>query len=78
MMKDNDMQKSTVTDISHMYVGTNQRDSLIEQAFERFRKKGLSHNQAKALAAQAVDGFLAEQRQKQVEEIKGVGDAAES
>lgn len=74
-MKDNDMQQSTVADISHMYVGTHQRNSLIEQAFERFRKRGYSFNQAKALAVQAVDGFLAEQRRKQVEEIKGVDDA---
>lgn len=63
-----EQKKSTVTDISHMYVGHYQRDSLIEQAFERFRKRGYSFNQAKALAVQAVDGFLAEQRRKQVEE----------
>ena len=72
-----EQKKSTVTDISHMYVGTHQRDSLIEQAFERFRKRGYSFNQARALAVQAVDGFLAEQRRKQAEEIKGDDDAAE-
>jgi hypothetical protein len=66
-----EQKKSTVTDISHMYVCTHQRDSLIEQAFERFRKRGYSFNQSKALAVQAVDGFLAERRRKQVEDIGG-------
>lgn len=70
-----DQKKSTVTDISHMYVGTHQRDSLIDQAAARFRKRGYSFNASRALAVQVVDGFLAEQRRKQVEEIKGAGDA---
>lgn len=69
-MKDNDMQKNSVADISHMYVGPNQRASLLETAFNKFRKKGYSHNQAKALAAQAVDGFLEEQRRQQIAAIK--------
>lgn len=69
-MKDEHMKKSGVADISHMYVGPNQRASLMEKAFEMFRKKGYSHNQAKALAAQSVDGFLTEQRRKQVEAIR--------
>lgn len=70
-----EQNKSTVTDISHMYVGTNQRGILIEKAFERLIKLGYSFNQARALAVQAVDGFMAEQRRKQVEKIKGAGDA---
>lgn len=70
MMKDVNMKKSTVADVSHMYVGPNQRASLLEKAFEMFRKKGYSHNQAKALAAQSVEGFLNDQRRQQVEAIK--------
>lgn len=69
-MKDDTMKKSSVADVSRMYVGPNQRASMLETAFEKFRKKGYSHNQAKALAAQAVEGFLNEQRRKQVEAIR--------
>lgn len=69
-MKDNAEKKSGVADISRMYVGPNQRASLLENAFNRFRKQGYSHNQAKALAAQAVEGFLADQRQKQIDAIR--------
>lgn len=69
-MKDHAEKKSGVADISRMYVGPNQRASLLENAFNRFRKQGYSHNQAKALAAQAVEGFLADQRQKQIDAIR--------
>ncbi len=69
-MKDEHMKKSSVADVSRMYVGPNQRASLLETACEKFRKKCYSHNQAKALAAQAVEGFLNEQRRKQVEAIR--------
>lgn len=69
-MKDNAEKKSAVADFSRMYVGPNQRASLLENAFNRFRKQGYSHNQAKALAAQAVEGFLADQRQKQIDAIR--------
>ena len=69
-MNDNDMKKSSVADVSHMYVGPNQRASLLDKAFDRVRKQGYSHNQAKALAAQAVDGFLAQQRKKQIDAIR--------
>lgn len=69
-MKDERNEKSGVADISHMHVGPNQRASMLETAFEKFRKKGYSHNQAKALAAQAVEGFLADQRRQQVEAIR--------
>lgn len=69
-MKDQSKEKSAVADISRMYVGPNQRASLLDNAFNRFRKQGYSHNQATALAAQAVDGFLNEQRQKQIDAIR--------
>lgn len=69
-MKDNAGQKSAVADISRMYVGPNQRASLLENAFNRFRKQGYSHNQATALAHQAVEGFLNDQRQKQIDAIR--------
>jgi len=69
-MNDEQGKKSSVADVSHMYVGPNQRASLLDKAFDRFRKQGYSHNQAKALAAQAVDGFLAQQRQKQIDAIR--------
>lgn len=70
MMKDDADKKSAVADISHMYVGPNQRASLLEKAFEMFRKKGYSFNQAKALSAQSVEAFLNDQRRQQVEAIK--------
>lgn len=69
-MKDEHGKKSTVADVSRMYVGPNQRASMLETAFEKFRKKGYSHNQAKALAAQAVEGFLNEQRRQQIDAIR--------
>lgn len=69
MMKDQHNEKSGVADISRMYVGKHQREALRVQAYAKFRRKGYSHNQAKALAAQAVDGFLAQQRQQQIDAI---------
>lgn len=65
-----EQKKATVADVSHMYVGPNQRASLQEKAFEMFRKQGYSHNQATALAHQAVEGFMADQRQKQIDAIR--------
>lgn len=62
--------KSGVVDISHVYVGPNQRQTLLDQAFATFRKKGYSYNQAKALAAQAVDAFMDEQRKKRLADIQ--------
>ncbi|AGZ17847.1 hypothetical protein IME_EC2_56 [Enterobacteria phage IME_EC2] len=69
-MKDNAGQKSGVADISRMYVGPHQRQTLLDNAYAQFKRKGYTHNQATALAHQAVESFLHDHRKKQLEAIQ--------
>lgn len=67
-MKEQDEKKvADVVDLSRMYVGPQQRQALHMQAYNRFRKQGMSHNQATGLATQAVEGFVAQMDQKRRE-----------
>lgn len=50
---------SNVVDVSHMYVGPQQRASMKARLYDVARKKGYSHNQATALAEQGVRDFVA-------------------
>lgn len=52
-------QAASVTDLSRMYVGPQQRATMRQQLYDVARKKGYSHNQATALAEQGVRDFVA-------------------
>lgn len=52
-------QAASVTDLSRMYVGPQQRAAMKQQLYDVARKKGYSHNQATALAEQGVRDFVA-------------------
>lgn len=67
MKEQGEKKVADVVDLSHMYVGPQQRATLHQQAYDRYRKKGFSHNQATGLATQAVEGFVAQMEQKRRE-----------
>ncbi|KLQ32551.1 hypothetical protein ABR33_06050 [Enterobacter bugandensis] len=52
-------QEASVTDLSRMYVGPQQRATMKQQLYTVARRKGYSHNQATALAEQGVRDFVA-------------------
>lgn len=57
-------QAASVTDLSRMYVGPQQRAAMKQQLYDVARKKGYSHNQATALAEQGVRDFVAKMDQQ--------------
>lgn len=67
MKEQQEKKMADVVDLSRLYVGPQQRETLHMQAYNRFRKQGLSHNQATGLATQAVEGFVAQMDQKRRE-----------
>lgn len=67
MKEQQEKKVADVVDLSHMYVGPQQRATLHKQAYDRYRKQGYSHNQAAGLATQAVEGFVAQMDQKRRE-----------
>ena len=67
MKEQNGQKAADVVDLSRMYVGPQQRQTLHKQAYDRYRKQGYSHNQATGLATQAVEGFVAQMDQKRRE-----------
>ncbi|QBZ71626.1 hypothetical protein HOV35_gp61 [Escherichia phage Sortsne] len=70
MKEQQEKKAADVVDLSHMYVGPQQRATLFQSAYDRYRKKGFSHNQATGLATQAVEGFVAQMDQKRREAVE--------